>query len=114
MAPEHKRLARYPTMALDGHMRYAVRLVARDPAHLLFMVPNALLPEGLKVMEHWGFKKYKRQPDWVLKSARMVPGPQGASVSIFANVTEVLLLALRGQERRETLAARGAITRETS
>ena len=52
MAPEHKRLSRYPTMTLDDICDLPVEALAGDPAHLYLWVPNALLPEGLQVMEH--------------------------------------------------------------
>ena len=56
VAPEHKRLNRYGTMTLDEIKALRVRKVAADTAHLYLWVPNALLPEGLAVMQAWGFK----------------------------------------------------------
>ncbi|MES2142915.1 MAG: MT-A70 family methyltransferase, partial [Pseudomonadota bacterium] len=50
MAPEHKRLSRYPTMSLREICDLPVEAVVADTAHLYLWVPNALLPEGLKVM----------------------------------------------------------------
>lgn len=55
VAPEHKRLNRYATMTLDDICAMPVASLATDPAHLYLWVPNALLPEGLKVMAAWGF-----------------------------------------------------------
>src|SRR6266511_1911628 len=55
MAPEHKRLLRYPTMELKEIMELPVARLAAPQAHLYLWVPNALLQEGLKVMEAWGF-----------------------------------------------------------
>ena len=55
MAPEHKRLSRYPTMGLPEICALPVRSIVADTAHLYLWVPNALLPEGLRVMESWGF-----------------------------------------------------------
>ena len=51
MAPEHKRLNRYGTMVLDDIRALPVGQVAADTAHLYLWVPNALLPEGLRVLE---------------------------------------------------------------
>lgn len=51
VAPEHKRLNRYPTMPLQDICAMPVSQLAEDPAHLYLWVPNALLPDGLKVME---------------------------------------------------------------
>jgi N6-adenosine-specific RNA methylase IME4 len=56
MAPEHRRLSRYPTMDLDSICDLPVEALADMPAHLYLWVPNALLPEGLRVMEHRGFR----------------------------------------------------------
>ena len=98
MAPEHKRLARYPTMALDDICDMPVEAVAGDPAHLYLWVPNALLPEGLKVMEHWGFK-YKSNLIWY--KIRKDGGPDRRGVGFyFRNVTEVLLFGVRGKNAR--------------
>lgn len=98
MAPEHKRLARYPTMNLDDICDLPVEALAADPAHLYLWVPNALLPEGLKVMERWGFK-YKSNIIWY--KIRKDGGPDRRGVGFyFRNVTEVLLFGVRGKNAR--------------
>lgn len=51
VAPEHKRLSRYETMQLGEICDFPVEKIAADPSHLYLWVPNALLPDGLKVME---------------------------------------------------------------
>ena len=97
MAPEHKRLLRYPTMALAEIMALPVREIAASQAHLYLWVPNALLPEGLKVMEAWGFS-YKTNIVWY--NIRKDGGPDGRGVGFyFRNVTELLLFGLRGRMR---------------
>ncbi|MBC7133515.1 MAG: S-adenosylmethionine-binding protein [Roseovarius sp.] len=101
MAPEHKRLSRYPTMTLDEICDLPVEAVAGEPAHLYLWVPNALLPDGLKVMEHWGFK-YKTNIIWY--KTRKDGGPDRRGVGFyFRNVTEILLFGVRGKNAR-TLA----------
>ena len=55
VAPEHHRLSRYGTMNLEEIMALPVEQLAADTAHLYLWVPNALLPEGIKVLEAWGF-----------------------------------------------------------
>jgi N6-adenosine-specific RNA methylase IME4 len=55
MAPEHKRLNRYATLTLDDIKEIPVASACADQAHLYLWVPNALLREGLDVMEAWGF-----------------------------------------------------------
>ena len=55
VAPEHKRLARYGTMTLEDICALPVEDIAADPSHLYLWVPNALLPQGLEVMNAWGW-----------------------------------------------------------
>jgi len=98
MAPEHKRLARYATMTLPEICALPVASVAAETAHLYLWVPNALLPEGLKVMENWGFS-YKSNIIWY--KIRKDGGPDRRGVGFyFRNVTEVLLFGVRGKNAR--------------
>src|SRR5689334_1403502 len=55
MAPEHKRLNRYPTLKLEEIKQIPVIDVLAEKAHLYLWVPNALIQEGLEVMKAWGF-----------------------------------------------------------
>ena len=101
MAPEHKRLSRYPTMTLNDVCTLPVEQLAEDTAHLYLWVPNALLPDGLRVMASWGFK-YKSNIVWY--KIRKDGGPDRRGVGFyFRNVTEVLLFGVRGKNAR-TLA----------
>lgn len=98
MAPEHKRLARYPTMTLQQIKGLPVEAVARDTAHLYLWVPNALLAEGLQVMDNWGFT-YKTNLIWY--KVRKDGGPDRRGVGFyFRNVTEVILFGVRGKDAR--------------
>ena len=98
MAPEHKRLARYPTMTLQQIKDLPVEAVARDTAHLYLWVPNALLAEGLQVMDNWGFT-YKTNLIWY--KVRKDGGPDRRGVGFyFRNVTEVILFGIRGKDAR--------------
>jgi N6-adenosine-specific RNA methylase IME4 len=98
MAPEHKRLSRYPTMTLREICGLPVEAIVAETAHLYLWVPNALLPEGLKVMEHWGFS-YKSNIIWY--KVRKDGGPDRRGVGFyFRNVTEVLLFGVRGKNAR--------------
>jgi N6-adenosine-specific RNA methylase IME4 len=97
MAPEHKRLNRYPTLLLDEIKEIPVHLVANKDAHLYLWVPNALLNEGLEVMEAWGFK-YKSNIIW--HKVRKDGGPDGRGVGFyFRNTTEIILFGTRGHMR---------------
>lgn len=101
VAPEHRRLNRYGTMTLDDIMGLPVEQAAQDTAHLYLWVPNALLPEGLEVMKAWGFT-YKTNLVW--HKIRKDGEPDGRGVGFyFRNVTELVLLGIRGKNAR-TLA----------
>lgn len=43
-------------MTLEDICALPVADIADDPSHLYLWVPNALLPQGLQVMEAWGFR----------------------------------------------------------
>jgi N6-adenosine-specific RNA methylase IME4 len=97
MAPEHRRLLRYPTMELKEIIDLPVAKLAAAKSHLYLWVPNAMLPDGLKVMEAWGFT-YKTNLIWY--KVRKDGGSDGRGVGFyFRNVTEVLLFGLRGSMR---------------
>jgi len=104
MAPEHKRLARYATMTLDEICALPVSKTLADTAHLYLWVPNALLPEGLKVLSAWGFS-YKSNIIW--HKIRKDGGPDGRGVGFyFRNVTEILLFGVRGKNVRTNAPGR--------
>lgn len=97
VAPEHKRLNRYPTLNLEEIKEIPVHLVAGNKSHLYLWVPNALLKEGLEVMEAWGFK-YKSNLIW--HKVRKDGGPDGRGVGFyFRNTTEIILFGVRGSLR---------------
>jgi N6-adenosine-specific RNA methylase IME4 len=98
MAPEHKRLQRYPTMSLQEIKDLPVEAIVEDTAHLYLWVPNALLAEGMQVMEHWGFT-YKTNIIWY--KVRKDGGPDRRGVGFyFRNVTEIILFGVRGKNAR--------------
>ncbi|MCC7023203.1 MAG: hypothetical protein IT338_10265 [Thermomicrobiales bacterium] len=97
VAPEHRRLDRYSTMDLVEICALRVAEVAAPNAHLYLWAPNALLPEGLAVMEAWGFR-YVSNIIWAKR--RKDGGPDGRGVGFyFRNVTEMLLFGVRGSMR---------------
>lgn len=101
MAPEHRRLSRYGTMTIEDISALPVGALCDEPAHLYLWVPNALLAEGLHVMQAWGFT-YKSNIVW--HKIRKDGGPDGRGVGFyFRNVTELLLFGTRGRNAR-TLA----------
>lgn len=101
VAPEHRRLNRYGTLTLDDIKALPVAKVTECPAHLYLWVPNALLAEGLAVMDAWGFT-YKSNIVW--HKIRKDGGPDGRGVGFyFRNVTELVLFGVRGKNAR-TLA----------
>lgn len=107
VAPEHKRLNRYGTMELADICALPVNEIADDPAHLYLWVPNALLPEGLQVMESWGFR-YVSNIIW--EKVRKDGGPDGRGVGFyFRNVTEVLLFGVKGKNARTLQPGRSQV-----
>ena len=97
VAPEHRRLDRYSTMTLAAIKDIEVADAAAKNAHLYLWVPNALLPDGLAVMEAWGFR-YVSNVVWAKR--RKDGGPDGRGVGFyFRNVTEILLFGVRGSMR---------------
>jgi N6-adenosine-specific RNA methylase IME4 len=107
MAPEHKRLNRYPTMKLEEIKTLPVERMADDPCHLYLWVPNALLPDGLEVMQAWGFQ-YKSNIVW--EKIRKDGEPDGRGVGFyFRNVTELLLFGIRGENARTLAPARSQV-----
>jgi N6-adenosine-specific RNA methylase IME4 len=101
VAPEHQRLARYATLAPDEISLLPLARLAASTAHLYLWCPNALLPDGLRVMAAWGFA-YKANIVW--HKIRKDGGSDGRGVGFyFRNVTEVILFGTRGKNAR-TLA----------
>jgi len=88
-------------MKLDDILKMPVASVAATTAHLYLWCPNALLPEGIAVMQAWGFK-YKSNLVW--HKIRKDGGSDGRGVGFyFRNVTELILFGVRGENAR-TLA----------
>ncbi|MDR0716330.1 MAG: hypothetical protein LBF50_02785 [Azoarcus sp.] len=107
IAPEHKRLNRYGTMTLEDICALPVARVCADTAHLYLWVPNALLPEGLRVMEAWGFQ-YKANLVW--HKVRKDGGPDGRGVGFyFRNTTEIILFGVRGKNARTLAPGRSQV-----
>lgn len=97
MAPEHRRLSRYSTMKLREIMEIPVSVVTADSCHLYLWVPNALLSEGMQVLESWGFT-YKTNLVW--HKVRKDGGPDGRGVGFyFRNTTELVLFGVKGKMR---------------
>ncbi len=97
VAPEHRRLDRYSTLDLNEIAALPVSDVVAPNAHLYLWVPNALLPDALKVMDAWGFR-YVSNIVWAKR--RKDGKPDGRGVGFyFRNVTELLLFGVRGSMR---------------
>ena len=107
VAPEHKRLSRYGTMSLDEIKSLPVGAAAAEVCHLYLWVPNALLPEGLSVLQTWGFR-YKSNLIW--HKVRKDGGSDGRGVGFyFRNVTEILLFGVRGKNARTLAPGRSQV-----
>jgi N6-adenosine-specific RNA methylase IME4 len=98
VAPEHKRLSRYGTLHLKDILSLPVSKIASQTSHLYLWCPNALLAEGLQVMNAWGFE-YKTNLVW--HKIRKDGGSDGRGVGFyFRNVTELILFGVRGPNAR--------------
>ena len=107
IAPEHRRLSRYPTLSLPEICRLPVEEFAADMTHLYLWVPNALLPDGLTVMKEWGFD-YKSNLIW--HKVRKDGGSDGRGVGFyFRNVTEIILFGVRGRNARTLAPGRSQV-----
>lgn len=104
IAPEHRRLLRYPTLTLEEIASLPIGAVAKERSHLYLWCPNALLPEGLAVLKAWGFT-YKTNLVW--HKVRKDGGSDGRGVGFyFRNVTELVLFGTRGKNVRTLAPAR--------
>ena len=100
IAPENKKNGRYGTMTLDDIKEMPISEICEDNAHLYLWVPNALLIEGLEVLQEWGFT-YKTHLIW--EKVRKDGAPDGRGVGFyFRNVTEVLLFGVRTKRKHDT------------
>ncbi len=98
IAPENRRLSRYETMKLEQIKSLPVAEITAEIAHLYLWCPNALLPEGISVMQAWGFT-YKSNLIW--HKVRRDGGSDGRGVGFyFRNVTEMILFGVRGKNAR--------------
>ncbi len=85
-------------MTLDKIAALPVDAISCATAHLYLWVPNALLPDGLAIMKAWGFS-YKSNIVW--HKIRKDGGSDGRGVGFyFRNVTELVLLGVRGKGAR--------------
>jgi N6-adenosine-specific RNA methylase IME4 len=85
-------------MMLDEIKGLPIASVAAETAHLYLWVPNALLPEGIAVLQAWGFQ-YKSNLVW--HKVRKDGGSDGRGVGFyFRNVTELILFGVRGKNAR--------------
>ncbi len=107
VAPEHRRLARYETMGLSELLALPVQTTTEDTAHLYLWVPNALLLEGIQVLQAWGFH-YKSNLVW--HKVRKDGGPDGRGVGFyFRNVTELVLFGVKGKNARTLAPGRSQV-----
>jgi N6-adenosine-specific RNA methylase IME4 len=97
VAPEHRRLSRYDTLTAKEIASLPVAPLMAGRSHCYLWVPNALLAEGLMVLDNWGFA-YKANLVW--HKVRKDGGSDGRGVGFyFRNVTELVLFGTRGKLR---------------
>jgi N6-adenosine-specific RNA methylase IME4 len=97
VAPEHRRLSRYDTLTWKEIAALPVAEAMEQRSHCYLWVPNALVAEGMRVLEDWGFS-YKTMLVW--HKIRKDGGSDGRGVGFyFRNVTEAVLFGVRGYLR---------------
>ena len=80
VAPEYKKLHRYNSLAFSEISNLPVSQLASENSHLYLWVPNALIEQGLQVMQEWGFT-YKTNIVWY--KVRKDGGPDGRGVGFY-------------------------------
>lgn len=95
LSPEHPKCFRYPTMPLDEIKALPVGQRASKNAHLYLWIPCSMLPDGLAVMESWGFK-YKSTITWEKIQKNGLPSG-GTYGHYFRNTAEFLLFGVKGK-----------------
>jgi N6-adenosine-specific RNA methylase IME4 len=104
IGPEHRRLSRYGTMSFEEIEALPVPNIAAPTCHLYLWCPNAILPQGLAVLQAWGFN-YKSNIVW--HKVRKDGGSDGRGVGFyFRNVTEMVLFGTRGKNARTRATGR--------
>lgn len=104
VAPEYRQFPRHGTMELQEILHLPISDIAKPDAHLYLWVPNALLHEGLQVMENWGFS-YKTSLVWY--KIRRDGGPDRRGVGFyFQNVTELMFFGTFNNNGRTLQPAR--------
>jgi N6-adenosine-specific RNA methylase IME4 len=94
-------------MGLAEILSLPVQPLLTGTAHLYLWVPNALLPEGLQVLQAWGFQ-YKTNLVW--HKTRKDGGPDGRGVGFyFRNTTELILFGVRGKNARTLAPGRSQV-----
>lgn len=107
VAPEHRRLSRYGTFSLEEIAALPVANCVAERAHCYLWVPNALLPEGLRVLSSWGFQC---KTNLIWHKVRKDGGSDGRGVGFyFRNVTEILLFGVRGKDVRTLQPGRSQV-----
>ena len=97
MAPEHRRLHRYSTLKVNELAKLPMGDLVPEAGHIYLWCPNALLGEGLHLLEVWGFT-YKTNLVW--HKIRKDGGSDGRGVGFyFRNVTELVLFGVKGKLR---------------
>jgi N6-adenosine-specific RNA methylase IME4 len=107
VAPEHKRLSRYGTMTFHEIEALPISKLATSVSHLYLWCPNALLPQGIAVVQAWDFQ-YKGNIVW--HKIRKDGGSDGRGVGFyFRNVTELILFGVRGKHARTLAPGRSQV-----
>lgn len=90
-----KTIIPYQTISMSEIASLSIDKLTTPTSHLYLWVPNALIKEGIKTLESWGFT-YKTNLVWhkILKNGR--PDNRGLG-HYFRNCTELILFGVKGK-----------------
>lgn len=96
-----------PRCTLEDICALPVAEHMEDRAHCYLWVPNSLLPQGMKLLQSWGFK-YTSNIVWQTEYTANFDAAGGTGEA-FADVTQILLFGIRGKNVRTLAPARSTV-----
>lgn len=91
--------SKYPTMQIDDICKLPVKDIAEDNSILFLWCTFPRLPEGLKLIQEWGFKYKGLAFNWVKKNKKSYSNFWGMGYYTRQN-PEILLVGVRGKIKK--------------
>lgn len=96
--------SKYPTMQIEDICNLPIDRISEDDSILFLWVTFPRLPEGLKLIERWGFKYKGLAYTWVKKNKKSDNNFWGMGYFTRQN-PEVLLIGVKGKIRKGSVSA---------